>query len=190
MEENAKKKFRKKVTLRLAHLGDIPPEAYKVPEADLIPIEDKVKLELQFRLMDNLVGIYLNDENCRSLDQLNLDEVPVERKSSMFWLTYRNHRGEERQTEKRAWIDHFQLDAEKGTGKCDFNHQIKIEEAPTNELRDWLQGDLFVTLHSSQPKIVNRQLDDGDPVKDVQIDDDGLPETETKVCGVSIPRAF
>ena len=82
MEENAKKKYRKKVTARLAHLGDIPPEAYKIPEDDLIPIEENVKLELGFHLLDNIHGIYISDENCRQLDQLNLDDVPVERKSS------------------------------------------------------------------------------------------------------------
>ena len=54
MEENAKKKYRKKVTARLAHLGDIPPEAYKIPEDDLIPIEENVKLELGFHLLDNI----------------------------------------------------------------------------------------------------------------------------------------
>jgi len=38
VEENAKKKYRKRVQARLAHLGDIPKEAFKIPEADLIPI--------------------------------------------------------------------------------------------------------------------------------------------------------
>jgi len=37
-EENAKKKHRKRVQARLAHLGDIPKDAYKIPQADLIPI--------------------------------------------------------------------------------------------------------------------------------------------------------
>ena len=65
MEENAKKKFRKRVTAKLAHLGDIPPEAYKVPEDELIPIETNIKLEFGFRLLDNIVGMYINAENCR-----------------------------------------------------------------------------------------------------------------------------
>jgi hypothetical protein len=38
MEENAKKKRHKRVTVKLAHLGDIPKDAFKIPEAELIPI--------------------------------------------------------------------------------------------------------------------------------------------------------
>ena len=37
-EENAKKKYRKRVQARLAHLGDIPKDAFKIPEAEMIPI--------------------------------------------------------------------------------------------------------------------------------------------------------
>ena len=51
LEENAKKKFRKKVTQRLAHLGDIPPEAYKIPEAERIPIIEEVKIQIECRLL-------------------------------------------------------------------------------------------------------------------------------------------
>ena len=38
VEENAKKKHRKRVQARLAHLGDIPKDAFKIPESELIPI--------------------------------------------------------------------------------------------------------------------------------------------------------
>ena len=38
IEENAKKKRIKRVTARLSHLGDIPKDAFKIPEAELIPI--------------------------------------------------------------------------------------------------------------------------------------------------------
>jgi len=37
-EENAKKKRVKRVQAKLAHLGDIPKEAFKIEAADLIPI--------------------------------------------------------------------------------------------------------------------------------------------------------
>jgi Leucine-rich repeat (LRR) protein len=166
-EENAKKKFRKRVTAKLSHLGDIPREAYKVPEEDLIPIEANIKLEIGFRLFDNVAGIYINDENCRQLDTLNLDDVPTELKSSMFWLSYMNHKGQEVVTEKRAWIEHFSVDTEKGTGKCDLNHMITIEEPPSIEMRDWLQGDMLITLHTSQPKVIDKTLEEGEIVKDI-----------------------
>lgn len=107
IEENAKKKFRKGVTARMAHLGDIPKEAFKIPEKDLTPIEENVVLELSFRLCENMVGIYLNEDNCKQMESLNLDETPVENKSSTFWLTFKDHYGREVSTEKMAWIDHF-----------------------------------------------------------------------------------
>ena len=53
-EENAKKKRIKRVQARLAHLGDIPKDAYKIPEAELIPIQDNVVLEVELRLLDNV----------------------------------------------------------------------------------------------------------------------------------------
>lgn len=104
VEENAKKKHFKRVTARLAHLGDIPKDAYKISEADLIPIQDNVVLEMEFRLMENIQGCYINETNCQQLETLNLDEVPEERKSSQFWLKYTNHLGEEVTSDKKTWI--------------------------------------------------------------------------------------
>jgi len=66
-----------------------------------------VCFELQFRLLDNIQGEYINETNCQQLETLNLDEVPEERKSSVYWLKYTNHEGEEVVTEKKAWIEHF-----------------------------------------------------------------------------------
>ena len=63
-EENAKKKRIKRVQARLAHLGDIPKDAYKIPEAELIPIQDNVVLEVELRLLDNVQGVYINETNC------------------------------------------------------------------------------------------------------------------------------
>ena len=63
-EENAKKKRHKRVQARLAHLGDIPKDAFKIPEADLIPIQDSTVLELELRLLNNVQGVYINETNC------------------------------------------------------------------------------------------------------------------------------
>ena len=48
----------------MAHLGDIPKDAFKIPEADLIPIKDNVDIELEFRLINNVTGVYINETNC------------------------------------------------------------------------------------------------------------------------------
>ena len=187
-EENAKKKHRKRVQARLAHLGDIPKDAFKIPAADLIPIQDNAVIELEFRLINNLQGIYINETNCQQLETLNLDEVPEERKSSVYWLRYTNHFGEEVLTEKRSWIEHFQVDTEKGTGKADMAYTLRIDEPPTTELRDWLDDDLFVELHCSQPKFEFKILDDtnsgAEPAKDVVLGEDGIPVLERKLLGV------
>ena len=59
-EENAKKKHRKRVQAKFAHLGEVPAEAFKVPESERIPIDPYVKMELEFRLLDNISGVYIN----------------------------------------------------------------------------------------------------------------------------------
>lgn len=49
-----------------------------------IEITDNVKFELQFRLLQNAKGIYVNTDNCSALSAetpLNLDEVPLDKKS-------------------------------------------------------------------------------------------------------------
>jgi len=65
------------------------------------------------------------------------------------------------------------VDAEKGTGKTDLNYTLRIEEAPTTALRDWLESDVFIELHTSQPKFRYKILEEGqaEPVKDVVPDD-------------------
>ena len=148
-EENAKKKFRKRVQQRLAHLGDIPPEAYKVPKEELIPIVEEVKIEIEFRLLQNVAGVYINDQNCQQLETLNLDEVPKERKATQYWVKYRDHFGDEVLSDKKSWLEHFQVDAEKGTGRCDLEHSLKLSEPPSVELRDWLLNDIYVELYCS-----------------------------------------
>ena len=81
------------------------------------------------------------------METLNLDEVPEERKSSVYWLRYENHLGEEVVTNKRCWIEHFQVDAEKGIGKANMDYTLRIDEPPSEALRDWLDADVFIELH-------------------------------------------
>jgi hypothetical protein len=67
-----------------------------------------------------------------------------------------------------------------------MKYTVKIEERPTCQLRDWLESDLFVTLHCSQPKFKFRLLEEtSDQVKDVVLAEDGLPLIEEKLLGVS-----
>jgi UDP-3-O-acyl-N-acetylglucosamine deacetylase len=46
------------------------------------------------------------DENC-NIEIEKLDEMPVEYKSSQYWLSYIDHRGIEVNTEKKSYIKHF-----------------------------------------------------------------------------------
>ena len=45
-------------------MGDIPKDAFKIPEADLIPIQDSTVLEFELRLLNNVQGTYINETNC------------------------------------------------------------------------------------------------------------------------------
>lgn len=121
------------------------------------------------------------------MEGFNLEEVPSNEKGTAFWVKYRNHHDEVVVTEKRSWIEHFMIDNEKNTGKTDFNYTLRIDEAPTTELRDWLESDVFVELHMTQPKFKLRILEEGqtEPVKDVDLDSDGKPLLEEKMLGVS-----
>ena len=64
---------------------------------------------------------------------------------------------------------------------------MRIDEPPSHLLRDWLDSDVFIELHCSQPKFEYKILEENqEPLKDVVIDDtDGLPKIEQKVIGVS-----
>lgn len=86
-----------------------------------------------------MAGIYLNPENCNT-ESLDLTALPVEKKSSVFHLSYKDHTGALKTTETKAWINDFQVDKETNIGKCDFNFELKIdlEDGPTVEFRDWL----------------------------------------------------
>ena len=88
-------------------------------------------------------------------------------------------------TDKKCWIQDFQIDKEAGNGKCDFNFKIRSEEQPTVKLNEWLRSDFFIQLHCSQPKLVEKKLEDETVVKHIVVDEDGQPEIEKKFLGVS-----
>lgn len=67
-----------------------------------------------------------------------------------------------------------------------MGYTLRIEDKPSCDLRDWLESDLFVTLHCSQPKFEIKLLEENtDQQKDVVLDTDGLPKLEHKTIGVS-----
>ena len=85
-----------------------------------------------------------------------LDEVPEDRKSSQYWLTFTDHQGMEVRTEKRTYIRHFQVEENesKAIAKADMDFKLRIDERPTVELRDWMYDDILLTLWESRPRFV------------------------------------
>ena len=81
------------------------------------------------------------------MDTLNLDEISPEGKSTAFWVQYRDHHGNNVASDKKAWVEHFMVDAESGKGKTDLNFTLRIEEPPSTELRNWLESDVFIELY-------------------------------------------
>jgi len=75
------------------------------------PIASCITLDLNLRLLKGVEGgrYLVPDENCE-IETEKLDEIPVENKSSMYWVTYTNHKGDEVCTEKKAYIQHFQVE--------------------------------------------------------------------------------
>jgi len=121
-----------------------------------IEILDDIKFTMELRLLNNLKGVYINPENCAALSGENplvLDDMEVEKKSQMYWLRFCDSKNQLIETEKKAWIDHFQVDKETSIGKCDFNFTYEFIEPPTLEFRNWLREELMVELMTSHPKI-------------------------------------
>jgi len=153
VEESAKKK--KKVS-RDAY-GNII-----VDTSDHIAIEKELEFELHFRLLNNVAGVYLNPDNCPAENGLDLTNLPPEKKSSVFFLKYVDHEGQEKTTESKVWINDFQVDKETNIGKTDFNFtlELKMPDGPTVAFRDWLMNDLFIELHETRPVIKEKKNDD------------------------------
>lgn len=107
----------------------------------------KTTLDIQFRLLREIEGgrYLIPEENC-TFDVEKLDTLSDEHKSSQFWLTYTDHHGIEVNTEKRSYLQHFQVTDVDGkvTAKTDVEYKIRLEEAPSIELRDWMYQDLIV----------------------------------------------
>ena len=57
-----------------------------------IEIKNDISLDFQLRLLSNIDGVYLTEDICKVEI---LDTLKDEEKSSVFWLTFRNHLGEE-----------------------------------------------------------------------------------------------
>jgi len=85
------------------------------------------------------------------------------------------------ETEKKAWIDHFQVDTTadpKGIGKTDFNFKLYIKEQPSVALRDFLREDLQVQLWESRPILKELKAEDGTVTREIVYDTDDLPKIE------------
>jgi hypothetical protein len=159
----------------------------------LTPILNQAKIEFNLRILRQVQGgkFLVPDENC-TFDQEKLDSIPEELKSSSYWITYTNHRGEEITSQKRIYNRNFQVQEnpekpETKIGKCDFDHQIVIEEVPSIELRDWILNDVIINLWESRP-IINKVRDEelDKELDRVQIDPETeLPKVETLDRGVS-----
>ena len=155
-------------------------------KVDKLPVQDTISLEIQLRVLKTVTGTYLNPENCSNIDALNLDEVPIEQKSSQFWIQYTDHMGETICTEKKAWIDHFQVDKEAGLGKCDFKYTLRFEEIPSLQLREWFRGNLFLHLYESKPLLNKKPVDGSEDYISEVVLEDGAPKVVTNCIGVSI----
>lgn len=70
-------------------------------------------------------------------------------------------------------------------GRCDFKFKTRIEQVPSVALNDWLSNDVFVKLHKSQPRVVDKKLEDETTVKVIELGADGLPIIDQSVVGVS-----
>jgi hypothetical protein len=59
-----------------------------VKKEDMVEIRQHVTFELQVRALKNVPGVYINAENCQSLESLKLDEVPLTHKCTNYWVTF------------------------------------------------------------------------------------------------------
>ena len=100
-----------------------------------IEIKDQLSLDLHFRVLYNIDGVFLNEDTCPKIELL--DTFTDQEKSSQFWLSYTNHFGNIVESEKKVWIHHFAVD--NGIGKTDFGLKLRLVEKPTLAFREWLR---------------------------------------------------
>lgn len=159
------------------------------PSEDWADQAKSMTLDLQFRLLREIEGgrYLIPDENC-TFDVEKLDSLTDEQKSSQFWLTYTDHNGNQLSTAKRSYLSHFQVTDVDGkvTAKTDVEYKIRVEEAPSIEMRDWMYNDLVVELWESRPKLQKVQEEGSEiEVDRVVVDaETGIPETETLSRGI------
>ena len=84
-------------------------------------------MEISFRLLQEVKGIYLTPEVCPP--DYDITALEPHQKSSCFYLSYKDQLGNRIETEHKAWINDFQVDKEAGTGKCDFKYDLVLEDA-------------------------------------------------------------
>lgn len=149
-------------------------------------VSETFTLDLHLRVLSNIDGIYLTEETCKPemLDSLTSDAD----KSSVFWLSYLDHNGSPVATERKAWIQNFQVtDPAVGVGKTDFNFKLRMSERPSYALSEWIKRDLFLELWETRPRLVERKNEETmDISKEVVIDSSsGTPEIEKRMRGVS-----
>ena len=60
--------------------------------------------DLHLRVLQGIDGVYLNEENCNNKGPDYLDSLQDHEKSSTFWLSYTDHRGQIANTDKKSWI--------------------------------------------------------------------------------------
>eukprot|EP00347_Sterkiella_histriomuscorum_P007790 403347554 len=150
----------------------------------MIEIKDEFSLDLQFRVLSNIDGIYLNEENCASKMEM-LDQLQDQEKSSVFWLSYTNHFGNQVQSESKIWIQHFAVDKEAGIGKTDINFKLRMVERPTLEFREWIRRDLLVELWETRPRIAEKKNEDESVTKEVVINSEtNKPIIDKKLRGI------
>ena len=68
-------------------------------------IKEKLSIDIHLRLLKDIQGgrYLIPDENCMiELEKLN--EIPVQNKSSQYWMTFNDHKGKEVKTEARSYI--------------------------------------------------------------------------------------
>ena len=75
----------------------------------------------------------------------------------MYWFSYVDHNGQEITSPKKAYIKDFQVEEnpnKPGTtiAKADVDFKLRINEAPSIELRDWLYNDFLITFWEQRPK--------------------------------------
>jgi hypothetical protein len=78
-----------------------------VREEDKVKSRDMLTFEVQFRVLKNVSGMFINSEiaNIEALGPI--DEVPLQRKCTCYWAVFTDAQGVEISTEKKCWLTDF-----------------------------------------------------------------------------------